>query len=64
VLGAHQDAVVAEAWLRERIAAGDPVETYATGMLAGLLRVDALQATRALPDAWHRASRRRLRSWM
>jgi len=64
VLGDHQDAVVAEAWLRARIASGNPAETYATGMLAGLLRDDALAATAALPRAWHRASRRQLRSWL
>jgi len=71
VLGDHQDAVVAEAWLRERV--GQPsraaprdrdAETYAVGMLAGLLRADALEATVALPDAWRRANRRSLRSWM
>jgi CHAD domain-containing protein len=64
VLGDHQDAVVAEAWLRARLAIGNPLETYSTGMLAGLLRADALAATDALPAAWRRANRRRLRSWM
>ena len=64
VLGDHQDAVVAQAWLRARIAPGPPAETYAVGMLAGLLRVDALAATDRLAGTWHRASRRRLRSWM
>ncbi len=65
VLGDHQDAVVAEAWLRARIEpGGDPVEAYAVGMLAGLLRVDALAATAALPCAWKRASRRQLRTWL
>jgi CHAD domain-containing protein len=64
VLGDHQDAVVAEAWLRARIATGTSLETYSTGMLAGLLRADALAAIDALPAAWRRANRRRLRSWM
>jgi CHAD domain-containing protein len=64
VLGDHQDAVVAEAWLRARIATANPVEAYAVGMLGGLLRADALTATAALPRAWHRASRRQLRSWL
>lgn len=64
VLGDHQDAVVAEAWLRARIVPANPVETYAAGMLGGLLRADALAATAVLPRAWHRASRRRLRTWL
>jgi len=64
VLGDHQDAVVAEAWLRARIVPGDPAATYAIGMLAGLLRVDALAATAAVPLAWKRASRRELRTWL
>jgi CHAD domain-containing protein len=64
VLGDHQDAVVAEAWLRARVGAEDPVDVYAAGMLAGLLRADALAATLALPRAWHRASRRPLRTWL
>jgi CHAD domain-containing protein len=77
VLGDHQDAVVAQAWLREHVArvqsatngaanrnrAGGPT-IYAAGMLAGLLRTDALAAADALPDAWSHASGRRLRSWM
>jgi hypothetical protein len=33
-------------------------------MLAGLFRADALAAAEALPGAWHRVSRRRLRAWM
>jgi CHAD domain-containing protein len=67
VLGDHQDAVVAQAWLRDqatRASHENRAETYAAGMLAGLLRADALAATDALPAAWHRAQRRRLRSWM
>jgi CHAD domain-containing protein len=64
VLGAHQDAVVATTWLLEHARRSDPAETYATGLLAGLLRADAQAARDALPDAWHRASRRRLRSFL
>jgi CHAD domain-containing protein len=72
VLGAHQDAVVAQGWLRERVAVEDPGEanratmpaTYAAGMLAGLLRADALAAAVALSDVWHRLNRRRLHSWL
>jgi CHAD domain-containing protein len=70
VLGDHQDAVVAQAWLRARVGPASRAPAvaapaiYGAGMLAGLLRADALAATAALPGAWRRASRRRLRSWM
>jgi CHAD domain-containing protein len=71
VLGAHQDAVVAQAWLQAEIerehgngATADLSRVYAAGMLAGLLRADAAAAREELPGAWHRADRRRLTSWM
>jgi CHAD domain-containing protein len=64
VLGAHQDAVVATTWLHEHLGRADPAEAYAAGVLAGLLRADAETARDALPDAWHRASRRRLRTFL
>jgi len=68
VLGAHQDAVVAGSWLRARVA--DPAiarsapEIYAAGMLAGLLRADALTAAEEVPVVWRRLDRRSLRSWL
>jgi CHAD domain-containing protein len=69
VLGAHQDAVVAQSWLRDRAGRADADspqinESYAAGVLAGLLRADALAAREALPEAWHRASLPRLRSFL
>jgi CHAD domain-containing protein len=67
VLGAHQDAVVAQDWLRARVADLTPTahpDLYAAGMLAGLLRADALAATDALAGVWDRVNRRRLHSWM
>lgn len=64
VLGAHQDAVVATTWVQEHSDGADPTEAYAAGVLAGLLRADAQTARDALPDAWHRASRRRLRGFL
>ena len=66
VLGAHQDAVVGQAWLRANVSrpGTEPGRAYAAGMLAALLRADARRARRALPATWHRASRRRLRAWM
>jgi CHAD domain-containing protein len=67
VLGDHQDAVVAQAWLRDHVDIAAPCDgatTYAAGMLAGMLRADALAATAALPAAWKRAKRRKLRAWL
>jgi CHAD domain-containing protein len=66
VLGDHQDAVVAQAWLRDRIAgsADGTNSAFAAGMLAGLLQTDAAAAAAAVPAAWNRVRRRRLRSWM
>ena len=68
VLGAHQDAVVAQAWLQARVT--DPTiprsmsETYAAGMLTGLLRADAITAAGELAGVWRRLNRPRLRSWL
>lgn len=64
VLGDHQDAVVAQTWLRDRVRASDPAEAYAAGVVSGLLHADALTARDALEPAWHRADRRRLRSFL
>jgi CHAD domain-containing protein len=68
VLGAHQDAVVAQSWLAARVT--DPAiprsgpEIYAAGMLAGLLRADAIASAGELAGVWHRLNRPRLRSWL
>ncbi|MDQ1466352.1 MAG: hypothetical protein QOH10_767 [Actinomycetota bacterium] len=64
VLGAHQDAVVAQAWLHDHTGDAGPTESYAAGMLAGLLRADAFAATAAVPGAWRRLNRRRSTAWM
>jgi CHAD domain-containing protein len=74
VLGAHQDAVVAQAWLREELERelavrrnGErpgPAQAYAAGMLAGLLRADAVAAAEDVPAAWKKTDRKHLTSWM
>ena len=65
VLGEHQDAIIAAEWLR-RAAAGTADEStgFAAGQLAAIEYRDAERARRAWPDAWRRASRKRLRSWL
>jgi CHAD domain-containing protein len=60
VLGDHQDAVVAEQWLRENSRAG--------ALVAGELLADQWEdqeATRAAwPKAWRKARRKKLRGWL
>ena len=68
VLGAHQDAAVALTWVHAHAGSTNPGsssrESYAAGVLAGLLRADEQAARDALPAAWHSASRPRLRKFL
>jgi CHAD domain-containing protein len=58
VLGRHQDAVVAAAWLREVSRnAGTRPEAFTAGALTGLLRAEELAARAAWPRAWRRLAR-------
>jgi CHAD domain-containing protein len=61
VLGEHQDAVVAGAWLREAVAAG--ADGFVAGQLASLEARAAREAREAWPAAWKALSRKRLRFW-
>ncbi len=63
VLGDHHDAVVAQGWLREA-AARHPEAAFAAGTLAGLEQAEAARGRADWPEAWDRASVRRLRAWM
>jgi CHAD domain-containing protein len=63
VLGEHQDATVAERWLRDTARAGGR-ETFVAGELAAFARADAASARAEWPEAWRRARRKQLRSWM
>ena len=65
VLGDHNDAVVAERWLRDWAAVGrSPAAIFAAGELAGLERA-AAEATRAgWRKAWKRFAAPKLRAWM
>jgi CHAD domain-containing protein len=64
VLGEHQDAVIADAWLAKTAQECTPAEAYALGMLAEIERGLAVRARAALPSAWDAARRPRLRGWM
>jgi CHAD domain-containing protein len=61
VLGEHQDAVVASAWLRA--AAVSPGRAFVAGQLAAIEAEAARSAREAWPSAWKALSRKRLRFW-
>jgi CHAD domain-containing protein len=65
VLGEHQDAVVAGAWLRAHARTlSDPAAVFVAGEL-GALEHAAAEASRAeFPAAWRRARAKRLRKWL
>jgi CHAD domain-containing protein len=65
VLGEHQDAVVAEGWLREEVApnATGP-EAFAGGLLVCAMRARADRYGRRWRDAWAAASKKKLRGWL
>lgn len=66
VLGDHQDAVQAEAWLRENALGADA--TAADGVVVGELmaaqRLEAATCRRDWPAAWTRANHKDLRTWL
>jgi len=62
VLGEHQDAVVAGAWLRET-AAAEPDLAFVAGQLAAFEALAAQEARRRWPEAWSTLSRKKLRFW-
>jgi CHAD domain-containing protein len=62
VLGHHQDAVVAGAWLRET-ADAEPGLAFVAGQLDALEALAADDARRAWPKAWRELSRKKLRFW-
>ena len=64
ILGDHQDAVVAEARIRDWAATCDPASGFAAGRLVQLERDRMAAARAAWPDAWQRldqAARRAVR---
>jgi CHAD domain-containing protein len=64
VLGDHQDAVVAEGWLRDQLTGAGPVEAMVSGQLIGLQRAEAAAHRDAWRQVWRRASDRSLRTWL
>jgi CHAD domain-containing protein len=62
VLGEHQDAVVAGAWLREAARSGS--DAFVAGELAAIEAQAATASRVAVPAAWKALGRKRLRFWM
>jgi CHAD domain-containing protein len=62
VLGDHQDAVVAEEWLRREGARGAGV-ALAAGQLIARQQVQAAATRERWPSMWKRASAKKLRAW-
>ena len=65
VLGEHQDAVVAEQWLRSQLSvtASGPM-LFVAGELAAVERAASRAARARFPQVWQRARRKRLRRWL
>jgi len=63
VLGDHQDAVVAEAWLREAATASS-IPKLVAGELIALQRIEAAASRQAWRRAWKQARKKRLRTWL
>jgi hypothetical protein len=65
VLGDHQDAVVAEAWLRRAVAEGaSGPESFAAGLLVTMEQEQAARYRSKWESAWKDASRKKLTSWL
>ncbi len=64
VLGEHQDAVVAEAWLRETARTADGREVFVAGELAAFEIAASRDARDRWRGTWRDASRKRHRNWL
>jgi CHAD domain-containing protein len=62
VLGEHQDAVTAQAWLRAARVSGR--RAFVAGELIALERIAAEKARAQWPKVWQALDRKRLRAWM
>ena len=63
VLGSHQDAVMAIAWLREQAGGATPRVAFTAGRLAGIESTVREETRRAWPEVWADLRRKRLRFW-
>ncbi|MGZ5128430.1 MAG: CYTH and CHAD domain-containing protein [Actinomycetota bacterium] len=63
VLGRHQDAVIASAWLRDEAGRAAAATAFVAGELAGLQQAIARDTRDEWRDVWARLDRRKLRFW-
>ncbi|HMF82631.1 MAG TPA: CYTH and CHAD domain-containing protein [Acidimicrobiia bacterium] len=64
ILGEHQDAVVAEAWLRDVASTAMGREVFVAGQLASLERLEIDRTRAAWGAVWGAASKKKLRQWL
>ena len=64
VLGDHQDAVVAEAWLHGAVEGADAAVSLAAGELIGIQRAEAAACRKRWRKVWDKAADKKLRSWL
>ena len=64
LLGHHQDAVLAQQWLRRQAETGPGMVGFAAGQLAASQRHRQLATRAAWPSCWHRLDRRKRRRWL
>jgi CHAD domain-containing protein len=65
LLGEHQDAVVAEEWLRAQLGPGvNGAMLFVAGELAAIERAASKASRARWPKVWRRARRRKYRDWM
>jgi CHAD domain-containing protein len=58
VLGAHQDAVVGQRWLRDEFRSGDPDLSFVVGELAGLEHTTSARIRAEWTASWDRVRKR------
>jgi CHAD domain-containing protein len=64
VLGDHQDAVVAESWLRSHVPDLSPSAALVAGELVAVQRSEAERLRAEWPDAWKACTRPRAVEWL
>jgi len=64
ILGDHQDAVVAEDWLRQAVLRASPAQALAAGELIAVQRAEEAAAREAWPAAWKRIDKKKRRAWI
>ena len=64
VLGEHQDAVVAVAWLRDVASTAIGREVFVAGQLASLERLEMDRTREGWRETWRAAHKKKLRQWL